>query len=98
MRTVLFFFLSCLLYSSVTGQGSFGSNTNRMIPMTSLGSTPVKDDIQARFLNQEWSPGVVSFRNSPERWHVPVIFDIYSNKLYFLRDKQILEFADTVYE
>ena len=70
----------------------------RMIPMTNLGTAENKEDVQERFLRQEWSPAVVSFRNSPDHWHVPVIFDIYSNKLYFLNEKVIMEFIDTVSE
>ena len=32
--------------------------------MTSLGPTETKDDIQGRFLRQEWTPSIISFKNS----------------------------------
>jgi len=66
--------------------------------MTNLGPTEVKDDIQGRFLRQEWTPSIVSFKNSTSSWRVPLLFDIYSNKLYFLENDQIMEFVDPVSE
>jgi len=78
--------------------GSFGSTTSRVIPMTSLGPTEIKDDIQGRFLRQEWTPSVVSFKNTSASWRVPALFDVYSNRLYFLENNQIMEFIDTVSE
>ena len=101
MRTLLLCCLVILLTNNAQAQsnpGGFGSNSQRMIPMGNLGPSENKDDIQGRFFRQEWSPGVVSFRTSIDKWHVPLIFDIYSNKLYFLQDNQIMEFVDTVYE
>jgi len=69
-----------------------------MIPMTSLGPTELKNDIQARFLRQEWTPSIVSFKNNTASWRVPALFDMYGNKLYFLENNQIMEFVDTVSE
>jgi len=69
-----------------------------MIPMTSLGPTELKNDIQARFLRQEWTPSIVSFKNNTASWRVPALFDVYGNKLYFLENNQIMEFVDTVSE
>ena len=103
MRNILILYLTILhsisaMSQSAPASGGFGSNSNRMIPMTSLGSTVKKDDIQGKFLRQEWTLSIVTFRNSTAKWHVPLLFDIYSNKLYFLRDNQIMEFVDTVFE
>jgi len=102
MRILLLICLSIFLSIGVRAQfppgGGFGSNPGRMIPMTSLGPSENKHDIQGKYLRQEWSPGIVSFRHSIDKWHVPLLFDIYSNKLYFLQDKQVMEFVDSVYE
>ena len=102
MRILLLLYLAIFISIGVHAQfpagGGFGSNPGRMIPMTSLGPSENKHDIQAKFLRQEWSPGIVSFRHSIDKWHVPLLFDIYSNKLYFLQDKQIMEFLNSVYE
>jgi len=83
---------------SSPNNGGFGSNSSRMIPMTQLPTTDIKDEIQDRFLRQEWTPALISFRHSTDQWQVPILFDIYSNKLYFLHEKQILEFVDSVSE
>ena len=66
--------------------------------MTSLGPTELKNDIQARFLRQEWTPSIVSFKNNNASWRVPALFDVYGNRLYFLENNQIMEFVDTVSE
>jgi len=97
MRNLLcIIFVVCAINAYGQSPSSDYRSQGRMIPMTSLGATENKQDVQQRFLRQEWSPAVVSFRNSPDQWHVPVIFDMYSNKLYFLNEKVIMEFVDTV--
>ena len=98
MRKIFSLSLASLLAITAMSQGGFGSNNSRMIPMTSLGPSETKDDIQGRFLRQEWTPSIVSFKNSTANWRVPLLFDVYSNKLYFLEQNQIMEFLDTVSE
>jgi hypothetical protein len=90
--------LSFAFHAAVSQAGSFGSNSGRMIPMGSLGPSEIKDDIQGRFLRQEWTTSIISFRNSTATWRVPLLFDVYSNKLYFLENNQIMEFLDSVSE
>ena len=99
MRKILVLILLSFACKAANSQtGSFGSNSGRMIPMGNLGPTEIKDDIQGRFLRQEWTPSIVSFKNSTASWRVPLLFDVYSNKLYFFQDNQIMEFLDPVSE
>ena len=102
MRILLLLFLTCgnapATGAQVSTTGSDYSSSKRMIPMGSLPPVETNEDIQAKFLKQEWSPGLVSFKNSNQQMRVPLLFDVYSNKLYFLQENQIMEFLEPVSE
>jgi hypothetical protein len=61
-------------------------------------SRPEEDgtDLQKKFVKQEWTPGVVKFRSGRPAMEVPLLFDVLSDKLYYLTGDLIMEFVDSV--
>ena len=98
MRKTLLTLSGCILILSSFGQiaNEFRSSTPRMIP---YGQLPNDKDqtVQSLFIEQVWSPGQVKFKTNTVL-SLPLIFDVYSNKLYFLQHNQIMEFAEPVTE
>ncbi len=81
----------------VSTNSSDYSSSRRMVPMSNLGPTVLDENVQSKFLRQEWSPGMVLLKDG-KVLQLPLLFDIYGNKLYFLQDKDIMEFMQSVYE
>ena len=98
MRKTLLTLSGCILILSSFSQiaKEFRSSTPRMIP---YGQLPNDKDqtVQSLFIEQVWSPGQVKFKTNTVL-SLPLIFDVYSNKLYFLQHEQIMEFAEPVTE
>ena len=98
MRKRLLTLSGCILILSSFSQiaNEFRSSTPRMIP---YGQLPNDKDqtVQSLFIEQVWSPGQVKFKTNTVL-SLPLIFDVYSNKLYFLQHNQIMEFAEPVTE
>lgn len=87
-----FFFVSSQV--SVTGQNF----PNRVTAPLSSPPRENNDDIQSRFMNQEWSPGFVQFKSSRPVMQVPLIFDADNNMLYYQQGGVIMEFVDSIYQ
>ena len=83
MRKTLLTLSGCILILSSFSQiaNEFRSSTPRMIP---YGQLPNEKDqtVQSLFIEQVWSPGQVKFKTNTVL-SLPLIFDVYSNKLYF---------------
>jgi hypothetical protein len=92
---VVFTFLFCALLTQARAQ----SFPNRVTPPIGSGDPMENDDnIQAKFLRQEWSPGIVKFKSGRDIMHVPLIFDVDNNKVYYQESNNIMEFQDSVSE
>ncbi|MEP7373554.1 MAG: hypothetical protein ABI675_09225 [Chitinophagaceae bacterium] len=87
----LIFFLVTLNYSSAQ------NFPNRVTaPLSSNSAAEEDDDLQAKFIRQEWSPGIVQFKSTRPVMQVPVIFDAENNMLYYLENNTIMEFVDSI--
>lgn len=82
-----------------TGIGSSNPTTRRM-EVYSWAQRPDDDgtDLQKKFLKQEWTDGLVKFRSGRPDMHLPLLFDVFDNTLYYLQDSVIMEFVDSVSE
>lgn len=56
------------------------------------------EDVQTRFINQQWSDADIAFKTPIQTVNLPLIFDEYNNTPYFLRNGQIMEFSAPVRE
>ncbi len=79
------------------GGNGYRMPTNLYAP-NSVGNTFNEADIQAQFNRGAWTRGNVKFKNGQEAKNMLLLFDVYSNKLYFLQDKMTMEFLNPVYE
>jgi hypothetical protein len=57
-----------------------------------------KADIQEQFLRREWTRGNVKFRNGQEANNILMLFDVHSNKLYFMQGDVAMEFLHPIQE
>jgi hypothetical protein len=92
--------IALLIMAHASGQsaGDFPRYTPRMLAYKTLPEDEKTEDVQRNFFQQNWRTGTVSFRNTPDKAVVPLLFDVYSNRLYFLSGNSILEFANPVKE
>lgn len=103
MKKFFFSLLLCLTYCFSNGQVA-GSGTSqpftqsRMTVYQTLGDVEEKRDFQKMFMEQEWMPGVASFKSGRPSVVAPMIFDIYNGVPYYLQNKMIMEFVDSVSE
>ena len=91
--------LTCnlILYAQQTSAGMNG--TQRRMEVYSWAERPeekVEYDLQKMFLDQQWMPGIVSFKSGRPAMAVPLILDLHNNTLYYLQGAVIMEFVDTV--
>lgn len=92
---LVFTILFCALLTQVRAQ----TFPNRVTPPIGSGDPMENDDnIQAKFLRQEWSPGIVKFKSGRDIMHVPLIFDVDNNIVYYQQGSTIMEFQDSVSE
>lgn len=75
-----------------------GSMPTNMYAPNQVGNTVNEVDIQQQFNRGAWTRGNVKFRNGQEARNILLVFDVYSNKLYFLEGKTTMEFMYPVYE
>lgn len=98
MRKVLISLTAVIAVTVANGQNEFQRYNPRMIAYKNLPGDEKVEDVQRNFLYQTWRTGTVSFRGMAYRVQAPLIFDVYSNKLYFLKDSVIMEFSQPVKE
>lgn len=90
-----------LLYTAVSfaqGIPSDSRNSAHIVGNTRLGAVIEHETFRKKFINQQFSPGTVMFTNSPVRYPAQLIFDEFNNKLYFLKDQNIMEYNNPVKE
>lgn len=101
------FLLALLLTAGIQSVGQLvgtgitsTSQPVRRMEVYSWAQRPDEDgtDLQKKFLKQEWTPGTVKFKSGRADMHVPLLFDVYDNTLYYLQDSVIMEFVDPVWE
>ena len=90
-----FVFLTISTGNAQVGK-EFSQHNPRMIAYGTLPEDPTGEDVQKNFINQTWRDGKVFFRNSSDILEAPLIFDLYSNQLYFLKDGRIMEFTQPI--
>lgn len=74
------------------GLGSDNRAVGRPVAMSRLPDIPDDETVRMKFLNQEWTPGVVNFKNGTPSMKVPLLFDEFGEKLYYLQDGTTMEF------
>ena len=100
MRTAFTFLVALFLNPTVYSQvgKEFQTHTPRMITYGKLPDDEKGEDVQRNFISQSWRTGIVYFKNMADKVEVPLIFDLYSNRLYFLKDNNIMEFSHPIKE
>jgi hypothetical protein len=102
MRKCMILLILLCSYYSYSQNGGLGAPSDlrntRMIARSSLGPVIEHENLRKKFINQQWSPGIVMFSNSPVRYPAQLIFDEFNNKLYFLKDEHIMEYTQPVKE
>ncbi len=98
MRKILAALSLLLITITVQGQG-LGANTRstaRPIAMGRLPDVPESETVRAKFLSQEWSPGIATFKNGAPSMAVPLLFDEFGEKLYYQQNNLTMEFNNPV--
>jgi hypothetical protein len=100
MRSVLVFIVatSFLLKTNAQTANEFQRSSPRMLAFKNLPGDDKVETVQSNFLSQTWRPGTVYFKNSANKMDVPLMFDVYNNQLYFLKDSMVMEFIQPVRE
>lgn len=95
---ILLLLLSGNLLSNAQANGinDYRPPSQNMMVYKTLPRSIEELDIQKMFIDQEWMPGVVKFKSNRPDMQVPIIFDIYSNILYYRQGSVIMEFVDSV--
>jgi len=89
----------CFSNGQVSGSGTGQPFTqSRMTVYQTLGDVEEKRDFQKMFMDQEWMPGIASFKSGRPNVVAPMIFDIYNGVPYYLQSNMIMEFVDSVSE
>ena len=92
-------FFLCII--SLFGQQAQAQTMERQWPFRpiAVGTVPpveVSDDVQRLFIKQQWTPGVVVLQNNSMPRPLPLLFDVYSNQLYYQQGGVAMEFLDPV--
>lgn len=100
MRPILFFIVTfgLLLKTNAQMANEFQRSSPRMLAYKNLPGDDKVETVQTNFLSQTWRPGTVYFKNSANKLDAPLMFDVYNNQLYFLKDSMIMEFIQPVKE
>lgn len=85
-----------LAQTLANGVNDYRPPSQNMLAYKNLPAVLEDVDIQKMFIDQEWMPGVVKFKSNRPDMQVPLIFDIYSNMLYYRQGSVIMEFVDSV--
>lgn len=91
--------LTCNFVLSAQQTSSGMNGTQRRMEVYSWAERPEENvafDLQKMFLDQQWMPGIVSFKSGRPAMSVPLILDLHNNTLYYLQGAVIMEFVDTV--
>jgi hypothetical protein len=92
--------LACTQFLSAQTSSAGMNGTQRRMETYSWAERPEENatsyDLQKMFVEQQWMPGIVSFKSGRPSMSVPVILDLHSNTLYYLQGAVIMEFVDTV--
>ena len=95
-----FLAMNALVFAQATGSGIGGSSTvQRRMETYSWAERPEEEkklNLQQLFMDQQWMPGIVSFKSGRSAMAVPLIFDLHNNTLYYRQGQVIMEFVDTV--
>lgn len=98
MRKMLAALPLLLMTAAALGQG-LGADARaagRPIAMGRLPDIPQSETVRAKFLNEEWSPGIVTFKNGAPAMAVPLLFDEFGEKLYYQQHNLTMEFNHPV--
>jgi hypothetical protein len=101
MREIIVSLLTVLIFATTANAQvppEFQRYEPRLIKYGNLPEDGKAEDVQQNFVNQIWRTGTVLFRSTLSRVTVPLIFDVYNNRLYFLRDSLIMEFTQPIKE
>lgn len=104
MRKLFLLILSALAFAEASSQRMTiptvrrGDLPKNMYAPNPVGNTYGPADIQAQFKMGNWTRGNVKFKNGQKMEDMLLTFDVYSNKLYFLKDKTTMEFVYPIYE
>lgn len=98
MRKMFAAWALLLITATVLGQGlgADARSAGRPIAIGRLPDVPESETVRAKFLSQEWSPGVVTFKNGAPSMAVPLLFDEFGEKLYYLQNNLTMEFNNPV--
>jgi hypothetical protein len=95
-----FLAMNALVFAQATGVGIGGSGSiQRRMETYSWAERPDEEkqlNLQQLFMDQQWMPGIVSFKSGRPVMSVPLIFDVHNNTLYYRQGQVIMEFVDTV--
>ncbi len=105
MKKILVAIITLLVINELQAQ-SLGAGVgnsqppSRRMEVYSWATRPDEDEtnLQKRFIDQEWTNGLVRFKSGRPELHVPLLFDVHNDMLYFLQDSVIMEFVDSVSE
>jgi|GEM_PF-1115466 len=91
--------LSLLLFTALAWGQSSGGDVGfpgRLTGTVRAPGSPADETVRAKFLNQEWSVGIVAFKNAAPTMNVPLIFDEFGEKLYYLQGNTTMEFNNPI--
>ncbi len=91
--------MACNLFLSAQQTSAGMNGTQRRMDVYSWAERPEENvvfDLQKMFQEQQWMPGVVSFKSGRPAMSVPIILDLHNNTLYYLQGAVIMEFVDTI--
>lgn len=92
MRKIIAAFLLFSIAAFARGQQSFGSAAGRPVAVSRLPDMPPDESVRAKFLKQEWTPAVVTFKNGAPAMNVPILFDEFAEKVYYQEGATTMEF------
>ncbi len=85
-----------VVVAQAQGTGSDTRSAGRPVAISRLPDMPDDETVRSKFLNQDWVPGLVIFRNGTPPMNVPLLFDEFGEKLYYLQGGTTMEFNHPV--
>lgn len=86
-----------LLCSIYLAQAQESANfPNRLTSTSRAPDVPINESLRKKFLEQEWTPGTVTFKNGAPAMKMPLIFDEFGEKLYYQQGNTTMEFNHPV--
>lgn len=89
--------LTCAMQQAMA-QSIEAARHSRPLAMGSLPPTEISDDVQRLFIKQQWVPGTVVLKNNNNTLRFPLLFDVYSNQLYYQKAGLVMEFLEPVHQ